>query len=104
MRLRRDTIRVEESAFFSERLSVHRIPAKRWRALCHLGSRAPRGPDRYKRRAAQNYPCEADALLCDGSRHARVDRGQETDSNQRCDEVLAWLFRILCVAARVLAR
>src|SRR5206468_970488 len=42
MRLRRDTILVEESAFFSERLSLHRLPAKCWRALCHLGSRAPR--------------------------------------------------------------
>jgi hypothetical protein len=40
MRLWRDTIRVEESAFFRERLSLHRLPAKLRRALCHLGSRA----------------------------------------------------------------
>src|SRR5205823_9627395 len=42
MRLRRDTIRVEESAFFRERLSLRRLPAKLGRALCYLGSRAPR--------------------------------------------------------------
>jgi len=42
MRLRRDTIRVEESALFPGRLSLHRLPAKCGCALCHLGSRAPR--------------------------------------------------------------
>jgi len=42
MRLRPDTIRVEESAACADRLSLHRLPAKRWGALCHLGIRAPR--------------------------------------------------------------
>ena len=37
MRLRRDTIRVEESATCIGRLSLHRLPAKRRRAVCHLG-------------------------------------------------------------------
>ena len=42
MRLRRDTIRVEESAVCVDRLSLHRLPAKRQRALCHLGIRVRR--------------------------------------------------------------
>src|SRR5436190_6015259 len=37
MRLRRDTIRVEKSAVCADRLSLHRLPAKRRRAVCHLG-------------------------------------------------------------------
>ena len=37
MRLWRDTIRVEEPAFCPGRLSLHRLPAKRGRALCRLG-------------------------------------------------------------------
>ena len=41
MRLRRDTIRVEESTVCVDRLSLHRLPAKRRRALYHLGIRAP---------------------------------------------------------------
>ena len=36
MRLRRDTIRVEKSAVCADRLSLHRLPAKRRRAVCHL--------------------------------------------------------------------
>ena len=39
MRLRRDTILVEKSAFCTDRLSLHRLPAKRRCALCHLGIR-----------------------------------------------------------------
>jgi hypothetical protein len=37
MRLRRDTIRVEESAICIGRLSLHRLPAKRRRGLCAVG-------------------------------------------------------------------
>jgi hypothetical protein len=43
MRLRRDTIRVEESAVCADRLSLHRLPTKRRRALHHLGFRAAPG-------------------------------------------------------------
>ena len=37
MRLRRDTIRVEESALCLGRLSLHRLPAKRRCTLCAVG-------------------------------------------------------------------
>jgi len=38
MRLRRDTIRVEESAVCADRFSLHRLPAKRRRCLTSPGS------------------------------------------------------------------
>src|SRR4029077_4935996 len=49
MRLRRDTIRLEKSAFCSDRLSLHRLPPKRGRTVHHLGIGAPRRSRRHKR-------------------------------------------------------
>jgi hypothetical protein len=49
MRLRRDTLRVEESAFFPGRLSLHRLSAKRWRALRNVGIGTARKSVRDKR-------------------------------------------------------
>src|SRR5882724_4480562 len=48
MRLRRDTIRIEESASCFGRLSLYRLPAKRWRALYHVGISAPQGSAGYE--------------------------------------------------------
>ena len=48
MPLRWDTIRVEEPAIWVGRLSLHRLPAKRRRALCAVGISAAQrpGPDK----------------------------------------------------------
>jgi hypothetical protein len=54
MRVRRDTIRVEESADCIGRLSLHRLPAERRRALCALGIRATPGFGRDEKRFAQD--------------------------------------------------
>jgi hypothetical protein len=49
MRLRWDTIRVEESALCFGRLSLHRLPAKRGCTVCAVGISAAQGPGRDKR-------------------------------------------------------
>ena len=61
MRLRRDTIRIEESASCFDQLSLHRLPAKRRRALCAVGIGAAGRFVRDKGRTAQNCIRESDS-------------------------------------------
>src|SRR5438093_12231658 len=70
MPLRWDSICVEEPAFCSDRLSLHRLPAKRRCALRAVGIGPAAGSGRDKRGTAQNRVCGSDSLFCGVLRHA----------------------------------
>src|SRR5438093_8217055 len=72
MRLRRDTIRVEEPAICIGRLSLHRLPAKRGRAPRGVGLGTAPGFSRDKGRAAQDSVRESDSFVCRVLRHTSI--------------------------------
>src|SRR5437667_321074 len=62
MRLRWDTIRVEESTFLPGRLSLHRLPAERRCGVRYLGIGAAPGLGGDKGRSAQDRARESASL------------------------------------------
>src|SRR5205807_9879656 len=103
-RLRRDTIRVEERPEWPDRLSLHRLPAKRWRALYHVGVSAPRRSATDERRSAQDRVRGSDSLVCRVLRNSLALRGQQRFRYGGRDDRVARRPRSICAAENDLAR
>ena len=98
MRLRWDTIRVEESAICIGRLSLHRLPPKRGRASRGVGLGTAPGFGSDKGRAAQDSVRESDSFVCRVLRHAFVFRGQQGFRRDRCHDCIAGRSGAICAA------
>ena len=75
MPLRRDTIRVENATNCVGRLSLHRLPEKRGRAIYAVGVRAAQGFGRDKGRTAQDSVRKSDSFVCRVLRDTFIFRG-----------------------------
>jgi len=104
MRLRRDTIRVEESAICISRLSLHRLPAKRRCTPRDVGIGTAQRFGRDKGRTAQDSVRESDSFVCCMLRHSLVFRRQRRFRHDRCHDCVARRSGAICAAESDLSR